>query len=133
MCEWSVYVMCMHNMYMCVCEWRCDVCMDVSVCVCVYGREFGGRQYQRFYPHTRHRQVWASVGKICLSLLPPILPLTVRQCSLPHHTHNLQGGRAIHPPPPPFITPSTPIPPACLVLDVRTRLWYTSSCRWVKA
>ena len=34
--EWSVYVMCV-RMYMCVCEWRCSVCMYVTVCatVCV--------------------------------------------------------------------------------------------------
>ena len=53
--------------------------------MCMYGREFGGKQYQRFCPHTHHksRQVWEDYVCHCL---PPILPPT-HACTLHLHSH----------------------------------------------
>ena len=43
--------------------------------MCMYGREFGGKQYQRFCPHTHHRSRHVCEDYVC-HCLPPILPPT---------------------------------------------------------
>ena len=50
--------------------------------MCMYGREFGGKQYQRFCPHTHHRsrQVWEDYVCHCL-------PHTPSHTSHTHSTH----------------------------------------------
>ena len=60
--------------------------------MCMYGREFGGKQYQRFCPHTHHRsrQVWEDYVCHCLSpySLPHTCMLTAPTLSQMHtHTH----------------------------------------------
>ena len=53
--------------------------------MCMYGREFGGEQYQRFCPHTHHRsrQLWEDYVCHCL---PPYSSHT-HACTLHLHSH----------------------------------------------